>query len=55
MIKLARDLLNAVVCTRVQEPQEALSAGTIALEISSPQRARRSPPIAVGAAARAWA
>src|SRR5450759_4959647 len=27
--------LNAVVCSRVRELQEALSAGTIALEISS--------------------
>jgi hypothetical protein len=27
--------LNAVVCSRVHEPQEALSAATIALEISS--------------------
>jgi hypothetical protein len=27
--------LNAVVCSRVRGPQEALSAGTIALEISS--------------------
>jgi hypothetical protein len=31
----ARLLLNAVVCSRVRELQEALSAGIIALEISS--------------------
>jgi len=30
-----RMLLNAVVCSRVRELQEALSAATIALEISS--------------------
>ena len=31
----ARLLLNAVICSRVSELQETLSAGTIALEISS--------------------
>jgi hypothetical protein len=35
MIKLAQDLLNAVVCKRVRELQEALSAGTIAQEITA--------------------
>jgi hypothetical protein len=51
MIKLAQDLLNAVVCSRVRELQEALSASTIALEISS-RNARRSPPKALRPAAR---
>jgi hypothetical protein len=33
--ELATDRLNGVVCTRVRELQEAISAGTIAVEISS--------------------
>jgi hypothetical protein len=36
--------LNAVVCSRVNELLEALSAGAITLEISKPQRARRGAP-----------
>jgi hypothetical protein len=35
MINLARDLLNAVVCSGLRELQEVLSAAAIAPEISS--------------------
>ena len=48
-------LLNAVVCDLIRELQEALSAGTIALEISSRNSAsRRSKSVGI-ACAPAWA
>jgi hypothetical protein len=44
-------MLNAVVCSRLHEPQEALSAATIAARDQRPQRARRGAPKAPGPAA----
>jgi hypothetical protein len=44
--------LNAVVCSRVRELQEALSAGAMALEISSRNFPRRGDPKAQGSPPR---